>query len=99
MIIIIIIMIIIIIIIIIITIIIIIIIINETDEVLVIPSLEGDHTTSLSKENILKSLYAKQDQFNDQAVRWTKQFWINDLLYKNKISQGTLTTFLSFKRY
>ena len=33
-----------------------IIIINETDEVLVIPSLEGDHTTSLSKENILKSL-------------------------------------------
>ena len=37
----------------------IIIIINETDEVLVIPSLEGDHTTSLSKENILKSLYAK----------------------------------------
>ena len=37
----------------------IIIIINETDEVLVIPSLEGDHTTSLYKENILKSLYAK----------------------------------------
>ena len=37
----------------------IIIIINETDEVLVIPSLEGDHTTSLSKENILKSLYAE----------------------------------------
>ena len=34
----------------------------ETDEVLVIPSLEGDHTTSLSKENILKSLYAKTRQ-------------------------------------
>ena len=41
----------------------------------------------------------KQDQFNEQAVRWTKPFWINDLLHKNKISQGTLMTFLSVKRY
>ena len=30
---------------------------------------------------------------------WTKLFWTDVLLYKNKISQGTLMTFLSFKQY
>ena len=35
----------------------------------------------------------------DTAVRWTKLFWIDVLLYKNKISQGTLMIFLPFKLY
>ena len=30
---------------------------------------------------------------------WTKLFWTDVLLYKNKISQGTLMIFLSFKQY
>ena len=30
---------------------------------------------------------------------WTKLFWTDVLLYKNKISQGTLMVFLSFKQY
>ena len=30
---------------------------------------------------------------------WTKLFWADVLLYKNKISQGTLMVFLSFKQY
>ena len=31
--------------------------------------------------------------------RWTKLFWTDVLLCKNKISQGTLMVFLSFKQY
>ena len=31
--------------------------------------------------------------------RWTKLFWTDVLLRKNKISQGTLMVFLSFKQY
>ena len=30
---------------------------------------------------------------------WTKLFWTDVLLYKNKISQGTLMIFLSVKQY
>ena len=30
---------------------------------------------------------------------WKKLFWTDVLLYKNKISQGTLMIFLSFKQY
>ena len=30
---------------------------------------------------------------------WTKLFWTDVLLYKNKINQGTLMIFLSFKQY
>ena len=30
---------------------------------------------------------------------WRKLFWTDILLYKNKISQGTLMIFLSFKQY
>ena len=30
---------------------------------------------------------------------WTKLFWTDVLLYKNKISQGTWMVFLSFKQY
>ena len=30
---------------------------------------------------------------------WKKLFWTDVLLYKNKISQGTLMVFLSFKQY
>ena len=30
---------------------------------------------------------------------WTKLFWTDVLLYKNKISQGALMIFLSFKQY
>ena len=30
---------------------------------------------------------------------WTKLFWTDVLLYKNKISQGTLMIFLSFQQY
>jgi len=30
---------------------------------------------------------------------WTKLFWTDVLLYKNKIRQGTLMIFLSFKQY
>ena len=32
-------------------------------------------------------------------ICWTKLFWIDVLLYKNKISQGTLMVFLSFRLY
>ena len=31
--------------------------------------------------------------------QWTKLFWTDILLCKNKISQGTLMVFLSFKQY
>ena len=30
---------------------------------------------------------------------WKKLFWTDVLLYKNKISQGTLIIFLSFEQY
>ena len=30
---------------------------------------------------------------------WAKLFWTDVLLYKNKISQGTLMIFFSFKQY
>ena len=30
---------------------------------------------------------------------WTKLFWTDVLLYKDKTSQGTLMIFLSFKQY
>ena len=32
-------------------------------------------------------------------VDWTKLFWTDVLLYQNKISQGTLMIYLSFKQY
>ena len=67
---------------------IIIIIINDIDEVLVIPSLEADHATNLPKKTCSNLCMQKQDQFT-----------IDELLYKNKISHGTLMIFLYFKRY
>ena len=66
----------------------IIIIINDIDEVLVIPSLEADHATNLPKKTCSNLCMQKQDQFT-----------IDELLYKNKISHGTLMIFLYFKRY
>ena len=59
--------------------------------VILVPDPLFDSTTKLTIDVNNNSIVS--------LVCWTKLFWIDVLLYKNKISQGTFKIFLSFKLY
>ena len=58
----------------------------------------GSLSTTELKEHLVWTYSTLVSDFKC-LVRWTKLFWIDVFLYKNKTSQGTLIIFLSFKLY
>ena len=67
---------------------------------LVLGFVSSDSVGLKCRSQVRSQVTVHRSQVTQKTIgHWTKLFWTDVLLYKNKISQGTLMIFLSFKQY